>query len=71
MRLFGDPYPDELGGVATCSMEDSHRHRPVRARYRVYFKNGNNRDVCGHCVRKFQPGGEYSRIVKYIKQTRK
>lgn len=55
----------------TCSMEDSHRRRPIRAKYRVFFKNGNDRDVCGHCVKKFQPGGEYSRIVKYIKQIRK
>lgn len=64
LNLFEDPAPDMLGGVPTCSME----HRKIkRAKYRVYFKNGNCRDVCGWCVKRYQPGGDSARIVESIK----
>lgn len=51
LSLFEDPAPDMLGGVPTCSMEHP---KPKRAKYRVYFKNGNCRDVCGWCVKRYR-----------------
>ena len=65
LSLFEDPAPDTLGGVPTCSMEHA---KPKRAKYRVYFKNGNCRDVCGWCVKQFQPGGSSARLTERIEK---
>ena len=68
LSLFEDPAPATLGGVPTCSMEHP---KPKRAKYRVYFKNGNCRDVCGWCVKQFQPGGDHADIVERIEKLTK
>lgn len=63
LQLFGDPAPANAGGDQTCSLE--HR-KAKRAKYRVYFNNGNSRVVCGHCVKLFKPGGEHADKVRQI-----
>lgn len=51
LTLFDEPEP--LGGdVITCSFEHP---KPRRAKYKVYFRNGYFRYVCGLCVKKFKP----------------
>lgn len=68
LSLFEDPAPDMLGGVPTCSMEHP---KPKRAKYRVYFKNGNCRDVCGWCVKRYQAGGDSAKITERIEKLTK
>lgn len=69
LSLF-DPDPDTIVGGVSCSL--GHRHRkPKRAKWRVHFKNGNCRDVCGWCVKQFQPGGGHADIVERIEKLTK
>lgn len=63
---FDDPVSGE-GGIM-CSLE--HR-KPVRAKYSVHFHNGNCRDVCGWCVKRFQQGGDSALIVKSIEKLKR
>lgn len=42
--------------------------RPRRAKWRVYFKNGNYRDVCGWCVKRFRDNGDCARITDKIEK---
>lgn len=44
---------------------------PKRAKYRVYFKNGNCRDVCGWCVKRFRAGGSHATLVERIERLTK
>jgi hypothetical protein len=44
-----------------CSL--GHRRK---ATSRIYFKNGNTRDVCSGCVKKFRKGGKYADKVERI-----
>lgn len=67
LSLF-DPEPDLNVGGVTCSLE--HR-KPKRAKWRVHFKNGNCRDVCDWCVKRFQPGGDHANIVERIEKLTK
>lgn len=55
----------QTGGV-TCSLPN--HKKPRRAKYRVFFKNGNCRDVCGRCVKRFQTGGDSAQIVEHIEK---
>lgn len=66
LSLF--PELDPIVGGVTCSMIHD---RLKRAKWRVYFKNGNCRDVCGWCVKKFQPGGDHANIVERIEKLTK
>jgi hypothetical protein len=36
----------------------------------VYFKNGNYRDVCGWCLKRFKDGGDSAEIVDKIEKLR-
>lgn len=65
LSLFDDV--DTLGG-GICSMEHP---KPRRAKYRVFFKNGNYRDVCGWCVKKFQEKGSYAYMVERVEKITK
>lgn len=42
--------------------------RPRRAKWRVHFKNGNYRDVCGCCVKRFRENGDCAGIVNKIEK---
>lgn len=42
--------------------------RPRRAKWRVHFKNGNYRDVCGWCVKRFRENGDCAGIVDKIEK---
>ena len=68
LSLFDEPTPAMLGGVPTCSMEHV---KPRKAKYRVYFKNGNCRDVCGWCVKRYQAGGDSAQITERIEKLTK
>ena len=67
LTLFPEFDEPARGGIM-CSLE--HR-RPVRAKYKVHFKNRNCRDVCGWCVKRFRPGGDSAQIVKSIEQLKR
>lgn len=41
---------------------------PRRAKWRVHFKNGNYRDVCGWCVKRFKDDGDSAGIVDKIEK---
>lgn len=69
LSLF-DPEPDTTVGGVTCSLEYRHS-KPKLAKWRVHFKNGNCRDVCGWCVKLFQPGGGHANIVERIEKLTK
>lgn len=64
LSLF-DPEPEPTKGGGTCSLEHA---KPKRAKFRVHFKNGNCRDVCGWCVKQFRPGGLHANIVERIEK---
>ena len=65
LDLFNPISEDDGGGIIYCSLEHK---KPIRAKYRIHFKNGRNREVCGRCVKRFQPGGDSFRIVDRIEK---
>lgn len=67
LSLF-NPEPDTNVGGVTCSLEHT---KAKRAKWRIYFKNGNCRDVCGWCVKQFQAGGSNAAIVERIEKLTK
>lgn len=64
LTLFPELDPPVPGGVL-CSIDHD---RARRAKWRVYFKNGNYRDVCGWCLKRFKDGGDSAEIVDKIEK---
>lgn len=64
LTLFPELDPPTPGGVL-CSIDHD---RPRRAKWRVHFKNGNYRDVCGWCVKRFRENGDRAGIVDKIEK---
>ena len=67
LSLFPEQH-SHLGGENICGMDHG---KARRARYRIYYENGNHADVCGYCYRKIKGDPRYLRLVSRIEMIKR